>query len=82
MKFPVQVKNNKSYYTREVTLKRVRVAGPISPAESLGSAATKKRRSGGEPLVDDTVSELIEPGIEPQTSRADSSDFNCYANRR
>ena len=53
-----------------------RVAEPISAAQCLGNTAPKKHRGGG-----DTLSDLIGPGIEPQTFRADGDVFNHYANQ-
>ena len=43
------------------------MAGSISTAWRLGNAALKRRRSVG-----DTVSDLTDPGLEPQTSRFDN----------
>ena len=54
--------NEHSRYYAEASNKRL-----VSVAMRLDNTARKKRRSGG-----DTVLDLTGPGIEPQTSRTDS----------
>ena len=48
--------------------------GPSPQLTAWTTQLQKKCSSGGEPLA--TLSDLTSPGIEPQTSRADSDVFN------
>ena len=61
-------KKTNLHYTRRITTQRARVAGPVSAAQRLSSTAPKKRRSVG-----NAVSDLTDPGLEPQTSRTNSN---------
>ena len=69
------------HYIRGITLKRVTSGGihlsSFAP-EQHSSEETSQRRQP----VGDTVSDLIGPEIEPQTSRTDSGVFNNFANHK
>ena len=62
-------------YSRGITSKRAATNGGIHlRGLALGQNYPKKRHKD-----DDTVSDLVGPGIEHQTSRPDSDDINHYS---
>ena len=68
------------HYTRVILIKRVTSGGvhlrSLAPGQPSFEKTSQRWRA-----VDDTVSDLIDPGIEPKTSRADSDVFYHFANR-
>ena len=66
------------HYTRVILIKRVTSGGvhlrSLAPGQHSFEETSQRWRAVG-----DTVSNLIDPGIEPTTSRADSDVFHHFA---